>query len=263
MPSAMMMLSAPAAGGSTQPTPVTTLGSDLLAWWKRGTGIYDALVGGSLVTSDGQEVGRWEDQSGNGYHLVRDSAINSHFLTWRPGTTHLGAGTIQSFDSGTLDGTHFAVPDALMTALGSAGEGEIWCSWRARLASQGNGIWAFGNTGGSPNNHYEWTDGHVYDSWGSDTRKDTGDLNASYDIHAAFHVYNVYSKTSDWQSFYNNVSFYSTGSNTVAFLSTGAKILESVSSAYPWYGFVSEIVIAKKKVTTPQRTAIYNWLTSL
>ena len=49
--------------------------SDLLGWWKSDVGLYDATTGGTDITgSTGSAVARWEDQSGNGYHLTANDA---------------------------------------------------------------------------------------------------------------------------------------------------------------------------------------------
>lgn len=50
--------------------------SGLQLWLDATTGLYDATTGGSPVTTDGSAVARWEDQSGNGYHVTQ-SIVNS------------------------------------------------------------------------------------------------------------------------------------------------------------------------------------------
>lgn len=50
--------------------------SGLQLWLDATTGLYDATTGGSPVTTDGSAVARWEDQSGNGYHVTQ-STVNS------------------------------------------------------------------------------------------------------------------------------------------------------------------------------------------
>lgn len=51
----------------TRPTDIT----GCLAWFDATTGLYNSAVGGSLVTTDGGSIGRWEDQSGNNRHLIQ------------------------------------------------------------------------------------------------------------------------------------------------------------------------------------------------
>lgn len=54
----------------TRPTDIT----GCLAWFDATTGLYNSAVGGSLVTTDGGNIGRWEDQSGNNRHLIQTTA---------------------------------------------------------------------------------------------------------------------------------------------------------------------------------------------
>lgn len=64
-------------GGGFVPTD---LGSQLKLWVKADTGLYDATSGGSLVTTDGAAVARWEDQSGNGNHLTQATGTKQPLL---------------------------------------------------------------------------------------------------------------------------------------------------------------------------------------
>jgi hypothetical protein len=59
-------------------SPVSIVG--LLLWLKADAGLYDATSGGSLVTSDGAAVARWEDQSGSGNHATQATSGNRPVL---------------------------------------------------------------------------------------------------------------------------------------------------------------------------------------
>lgn len=50
-------------------SPTTIAGLDL--WLDATSGIYNAATGGSLVTTNGGSVARWEDMSGNNYHAYQ------------------------------------------------------------------------------------------------------------------------------------------------------------------------------------------------
>jgi len=54
--------------------------SGLQLWLDATTGLYDATSGGSEVTADGASVARWEDQSGNGYHVTQGTANDQPVL---------------------------------------------------------------------------------------------------------------------------------------------------------------------------------------
>jgi len=54
--------------------------SGLQLWLDATTGLFDATSGGSAVTTDGSAVARWEDQSGNGYHVTQGTSNNRPVL---------------------------------------------------------------------------------------------------------------------------------------------------------------------------------------
>ena len=45
----------------------------LNVWYDATTGLFDSTSGGSPVTSNGASIARWEDQSGNGWHLTQST----------------------------------------------------------------------------------------------------------------------------------------------------------------------------------------------
>lgn len=72
---------APAGGGGTSWTPSNL--ANLRAWYDAddSTTIYDATTGGSLPSS-GNDVARWEDKSGGGYHVTQGTAADRpHYVT--------------------------------------------------------------------------------------------------------------------------------------------------------------------------------------
>ena len=54
--------------------------SGLQLWLDATTGLYDATSGGNSVTTDGSSIARWEDQSGNGYHVTQGTEVNKPIL---------------------------------------------------------------------------------------------------------------------------------------------------------------------------------------
>jgi hypothetical protein len=55
-------------------SPDTIFGADLLAWYKADTGVYTDA--GVTLATDGQTVQQWNDQSGNGDHLLQATSSN-------------------------------------------------------------------------------------------------------------------------------------------------------------------------------------------
>lgn len=81
--------------------------SGLQAWYDASDAstLYDATTGGSLVATDGG-VARWEDKSGNDYHMTQATA----------GARPLRKASVQN----GLDGLRFDGSDDVMTVSGSA-----------------------------------------------------------------------------------------------------------------------------------------------
>ena len=89
--------------GLFDPTSIT----GLQAWYDASDAstLYDATTGGSLVAADGG-VARWEDKSGNDYHMTQATA----------GARPLRKASVQN----GLDGLRFDGSDDVMTVSGSA-----------------------------------------------------------------------------------------------------------------------------------------------
>jgi hypothetical protein len=68
----------PYVASSFTPTSI----SGMVGWWDANdtTTLFDATSGGSNVTTDGSPVARWEDKSGNGYHLTQATGGAQPFL---------------------------------------------------------------------------------------------------------------------------------------------------------------------------------------
>jgi len=67
-------------GGATAPAFSPKDISGLQLWLDATTGLFDATSGGSAVTTDGSAVARWEDQSGNNYHVTQGTSNNRPVL---------------------------------------------------------------------------------------------------------------------------------------------------------------------------------------
>jgi hypothetical protein len=53
----------------------------LNVWFDATQGLFDATTGGNAVTTNGASIARWEDQSGNGWHLTQSTAGSRPTLT--------------------------------------------------------------------------------------------------------------------------------------------------------------------------------------
>jgi hypothetical protein len=119
-------------GGSAAFSPTNIAGLQL--WLDATTGLFDATSGGSEVTTDGSAVARWEDQSGNGRHIIQATVNDRPILK----TSIQNSKNILRFD-GTSD--YLSRTDAFVYNFGSA---TIFCVVKsspgldARLIAEGS-----------------------------------------------------------------------------------------------------------------------------
>ena len=53
----------------------------LNVWFDATQGLFDSTTGGNPVTTNGSQIARWEDQSGNGWHLTQATSGSRPTLT--------------------------------------------------------------------------------------------------------------------------------------------------------------------------------------
>jgi hypothetical protein len=102
----------------------SNLAANLVAWYKADAGVYHDA--GVTLATNGQTVWQWNDQSGNGYHLVQATSAK------RPTLTTAGIGGNRSIQfSNTFPGEQW-----LQTALAAVGFHGTACSGFMVLESQ-------------------------------------------------------------------------------------------------------------------------------
>jgi hypothetical protein len=102
--------------------------------------------------------------------------------------------------------------------------------------------------------HVPWTDGVIYDAFGSNARKTTANPATTL---AQLNVYNVVSAPGSWTNYLNGTQIFNTGTNTIcANPTSGARLFFSIGGAYYLNGYVSEAIIYTSPLTNPQRTGI-------
>lgn len=70
----------PSPAGGVTPIDPTTLGVQLEAYYKNNTGLFQDSAGSTPASSDGDPVGRWADQSGNGRHWGQTTSADRPVL---------------------------------------------------------------------------------------------------------------------------------------------------------------------------------------
>lgn len=119
---------------------------------------------------------------------------------------------VARFD-GSPDLRQFAIPD-----LSALTAGHVFIALKINVDpptdSASAGLWTMGVTSTS---YFPYTDGVIYDDFGTDTRKTVGNPTPSL---AAWHIYEVLSGPGLWTARLDGVDLFTTSSNTVAFPSS-------------------------------------------
>lgn len=205
-----------------------------------GLWLHDA----GLTGGEGASVTTWADSSGNG----RDATF--------AGTT---APVRNLNQRGTLSAVRFAGSASagglnLPNFLTGFAAGEIFIVVKVDNdpgVVPETGLWAFGSD--TADVHYPYSDGTIYDSFGSTARKTT--VNPTPSLSSAYRVYNVTSKAGEWTSRIDGTQVYTTATNTVGW-TTAPVIGRMAGSALYTKGWIAEVVLFSRELTTTERAAM-------
>ena len=119
------------------------------------------------------------------------------------------------------------------------------------------GFWTF-TTNVTDRSHFPYTDGIIYDSFGSTTRQTVGNPSTSL---AQWNIYNVTSVAGEWTARLNNTQIFTTGTNTVAvdWCLLGSSSQAPGTNIY-LNGWIAEFFVFGAVLTSSQRTDMYNYL---
>lgn len=118
-------------GGASAITPATILGSALLAWFRADLGI----------TLNGSNVSAWADQSGNGHHLIQNTATN------QPAFEAAGLGGKPSVLFDGVDNYLVSAASALGAACGGNDQPvSLIMAYHLVSATANDTFWSFTNT---------------------------------------------------------------------------------------------------------------------
>lgn len=176
------------------------------------------------------------DQTGNGNHQTQLSSnaipqVQSNQINSRPGVS--GAAYIDHGDlSAFTEGEHFI----LMKLANDPPSG-----------GDTGALHSFGTDAAT--NHIPYTDGTVYDGFGSNARKTTVNPTPSF---ASWRLYSAYSASGDWANYVDGTQIYSTATNTVGFNAAAYIVLE------PGCKLAGEHLLFDQKLGSTDRTAIFN-----
>lgn len=230
-------------GGIFDPTTIT--GLKLWAEARLETGF-----------SDSDPVATWTDFSGEGNHLTQATEANKPLYR----TNIINGEPAMQFD-GSND--YFG----LSNILSGESAGEVFLVVQIDTdppgASAQSGIW---NMDGDGSNacHYPFTNGTIYDAWGSTARKTT--VNPSPALTSP-RLYNVSSESGAWTSRLDGAQIYTTATNTFSSFSGSPYLGRSASGFGDVYldGYIAAILIFNAVLASGDRDyieaqlgAIYN-----
>lgn len=235
-------------GGSlTDPSDIASC----KVWCESDVGLFSDSAGTTPQSTNGGTVRYWTNQMGAN-PFSRTIAAGSA-PTLDTGTTINGHPSLQ-FTAGTLQ--CLTLPDILT----GDGSGEMLMVVKKDNDPEGapedTGFIFFGNSVNA--SHYPFTDGVVYDAFGTDIRKTVGNVAPNL---AAWHVYNPWSAPSDWNLNINGASVFSTGTNTMGWATIPILGISSGSGGYTGSKMrVAAVYHFGAKLSGPERAFMYAWI---
>lgn len=209
---------------------------------------YSFNAGGTAV---------WTDSSGNsGRNATQATAGNKPTLA--AGATPGG----QSALAFTGDSANYVnLPDLTAIAALAAG-GEVFAVLKANADPPGpagrTGLWYLGTN--ANNSHYVWTDGAIYDSFGSNNRNTVGNPTPPL---TQFNILDISSQTNEWIARLNGTILFTNLSNTVAWPTTPRFGTGTSLGQYNFDGQLAELRIYGGVLTPSERATAMADLTAL
>jgi hypothetical protein len=225
--------------GYSNAVSVTTLasGTDMPL-----TGIKLWLIADSGVqaTSSGN-TSIWQDASGGGNNATQLTVANepiwvANALNGRP-VMQFTASSSQSL--------------SLPNLMSGATAGEVFVVVKATSASPSTarGLWRLG-----ANSYYPYTDGNVYDYFGSSVQNEVGHPASGV---AQYSLYNVSAQAGQWTARIDGVTLLNSTTNTVSFNTTP---LLGSDGSYPFDGEIAEVIVYNSVLTAAQRATVGQYL---
>lgn len=235
--------SGPSGGGFT---PADVPG--LVLWLDASLGTYQS-TGGSPALADGDPVGEWQDQSGEGNDATQATGANKPTL--KTGGNGLNGLPVIQFDGSD----YFGFGDFL-SALTA---GEVFVVVKANAdppPSLGYNLWDLGDEGANRESWYPFQDGVIYEGWGTSVRKTVGNPTPALD---SWRLYGVASGAGAYAVRLDGAEIYSTSSNT-PFWPTTPQLGRGSSDTYYFAGQVAALLIYDSVLLGADREAVEDYL---
>jgi hypothetical protein len=199
--------------------------------------------------NDGDAISTWIDRADTGNIATASSTTRPIYKT-----SILNSQPIVRFD-----GSNDTMPLAFQPLTGAtAGTFFGVCKLDAdppATSQTGPILGDFGNDPGA-DTVFPWTDGTIYDAWGSTVRKTTANPSPAL---TSWFIYCVQSASGLWRNYVNGGAvLYTTGTNTVTF-DTAPKI-GSDAGLYFLDGDIAEIIVYNTQLSTSDMNSVGNYL---
>lgn len=217
--------------------------------WLRGdTGFFQDDAATVPATAQADPLAVWQDQTASVRHATQTVAGDRPKLEV---TGALNGKKVVRFNNSNTE--FFNLPNFLTGFT----YGEIFCLIKsvADPLTAGFNQWRFGSDGANADYH-PWSDGVMYEGWGSTARKTPG--NASTPLNE-WHLLHIVSKAGLWRMQLNFGEFYSTGTNTVGW--TTAPTLGKGLGALYYDGYMADVFMFSTEKTVVERSGLIYRLT--
>jgi hypothetical protein len=200
------------------------------------------------LSDTGSDPGVWPDISGNGRNATQGTPANQPAII----SGGLNGKQVRRFDGSNhwfniskfMTGSATALFVCKRTtdpATTTATTGPVLGDW-GTVTSQGV--------------HFPWTDGAIYDHFGSNVRKTVGNPASPL---TNWRMISKVSAPNDWRYYIDGALFYSTASNTVAW-GNNPRIGASYFNSYKYYGDIAEILVFPSALSNTDRLAVETYL---
>lgn len=207
------------------------------------------LKADALSLANNDPVATWPDSSGNGNDATATGTVRPTYKTNQINSTLPAV-----FFDGTAP-NYLTFADNAFSSF-TAAEIFIVVKILADPPPSGatSGIWKLYPDDGTT--HYPFTDGTIYDQFGSTVRKTVGNPGPTL---AAWRLYEVRSVTNDWQCYLDGASLFSTATNTVGF-PVSARIGDGDSISLN--GYIAEVCMFNKGLNSTERQQMWDYIES-
>lgn len=217
------------------------------------SGLAVWLPASDLALTTNDPVTTWADRSGNGNNATQATGAAKPTFGAALGPN---SGPAVSFD-GTDDYLTFG--DVMGASASTAFV--VVKAFSDPAPGTSEGFWTFNST--TQGTHYGLSsNGNVYDGFGNALQLNTGNPTPSL---AAWRVYTAASANSDWENYFDGVSFFSTGTNTYNTNTApqiGRSEAGSVGNFHYFKGWWAEFLLYSRRLTLAEIQDITRWLSA-